>query len=97
MELGRYLQNTRNPDNLNEVPISFLWFYGQPQRHGEVIYLSRTLSEDLFKNRSRETLNAATATYIHGVFKVLIFSLEGQWKGQQRHKQKKVEDKSEPA
>lgn len=55
IELGRYLQNTRNPDNLNEVLIFCLWFYGQPQCPCEAICLSRTLNEDLFKNHTRET------------------------------------------
>lgn len=36
--------------------------------------------------------------YIHGVSKMLIFFyLNGQWEGQQMHKQRKVEDKAELA
>jgi len=79
--LGRYIQNTRNADNLNEVPISFPCVFGQPQWHCEVINSSRRLNEDLSKCHSWVTLTSAAAVYIHRAFKVLNFFFEGQWQG----------------
>lgn len=57
---------------------------------------SRTLNEGLSKKYQWETLTSAAAMYTHSVFKVLIFSFEEQWEGQQRHKEKEAEDKAEP-